>query len=474
MLSKTLVLVIVAVITAGAAASVTTYYVVKAPTSQPAPSSQNNHTSNNSASGNELVISNHWYYFGVNPQNPFKETTYIFIQLSEPLIYNDFIHIYYHHYDLARWWVNKTQAYHSNISVPLDILTNLNGTINIEIMRGEKQLYNGTLKFITQPKIDVQLLNVSYYPVDYKFARVSKVKVEIKTSLPIYVESLSVKMSNATSHKDIDKVIFQDYENMDLWVEHRDNHSFYVTVANLKKGIYNINISVKYPLFPSNGELRYTAHIPYNLSFTCYNVSIASVTPQYDYDDGTTYLIFGLNASADCPLHLILYDKFGKEMGYSRIDKGENGTPIYIGDYFNFNGTYTAMLKDDMGFVMDNLSFTLYSGPLKLLNHTEETYSYSWENTTDLQSFTLTLKNEGNATAYLDSYNYSISYLSNGTIVKSEHSDWISEFIPAGEIDNVSLYPYVYLPNNETYLISVTFWGRNEDVKFSFTYQIRT
>ncbi len=473
MLSKILVLAIIAVITAGAAASVT-YYVVKSPNATPpAPSSQSNHNSNNSASGNELFILNHWYYFGEKPQNPFKKTTYIFLQLSEPLLYNDFIHIYYKHYDLARWWVNRTQAYHTNISVPLNMLTNLNGTLNMEIMRGAKPLYNGMLKFITEPIINVKLLNVSYYPVNYKFASVKNVSVRINTSFPLYVESLSVKMDNATSQKDIDSVIFQDYENMDLWVEHRDNNTLYFTAAYLKKGIYNINISVKSPLFPSGGELHYSTAITYNLNFTYHNVSITNVSVQYA-GDGSTYLVFELDASADCPLTLILYDKSGKDMGYSEINKGDNGTSVYIGEYFNFNGTYTAILKDEMGFVMDNFSFPLYSGPLKLMNHTEETYSYSWENTTDLQSFTLTLKNEGNAQVYLNGYNYTIAYLSNGTIVKSEHNGWISEFIPAGEMDNVSLYPYIDLPNNETYLISVTLWGGNQYVVYSVSYQIRT
>ncbi len=463
MLSKTLVLVIVAVITAGAAASVTTYYVVKAPTSQPAPSSQNNHTSNNSASGNELVISNHWYYFGVNPQNPFKETTYIFIQLSEPLIYNDFIHIYYHHYDLARWWVNKTQAYHSNISVPLNMLTNLNGTLNIEIMRGEKQLYNGTLKFITQPILSASA-GIYYDPLNYTYARAKSIFLELDSKQPIYISSINVTMGNLSGRKN----------NLMLYI---GTNYVDVDVSNkiISAGNFSYFGTIVYPLFPSGKNGTYTFSKTYVFKYSCKNATISNVSISSDDFNKNIIFKFSILNYTNCPISMEIFTNQGlgidMEYKYYKYEGLIYATAPYM---FNFNGSYYAVLLDYFGNTIDRFNFTVKSGPLLVTYHHENMMFYDWENQTEISSITLNLKNMGNTTVFLDKCNLTISYSSNNTIAFTDTKYLISESIDPYDIVNLTIYPYAYLAPNQTYDISYQFWGSNQDVIYSVSYQIRT
>ena len=153
MLSKAMIFVITAMIVGGTVAGVTMFYI-----------------ENSNQPKVRMNVIDYNYFFGPDPENLLRNTTYVYLKLSNKLLYNDFIHIHYGPIDLARWWVNKSQAYRSDISIPLNVLTNLNGSLDIEIMRGNTILYSGKLVFSTNVNVAVRLFRISYCPLNYRFA----------------------------------------------------------------------------------------------------------------------------------------------------------------------------------------------------------------------------------------------------------------------------------------------------------------
>ncbi len=469
MLSKGLMFVIAAVIVGGAAAAgVTTYYFLG---NSSTPEMQNNTASGgNHTSGNRIAITNHGYFFGPDPRNPFRETTYVYLQLSDKLILNDFIRIHYGSQDLARWWVNRSQAYHTEISVPLNVLTNLNGSLDVEIIRGNTTLYSGKVAFSTNVNVAVKLMEISYYPLNYRFADLGNVTVWISSSRDIYVSSLSARIGNATSFEEIKSVVSSEYVHLNL-VERKNNTIIFGPIA-FKKGTYPVNISLKYPLFPSPGYAYVNVTVPYTLNFTCHNVSIAGVDLE-DTGYDQSILTFHFDNATECPVYFTLYDPSGRVMYNYSAGRGDDHVNVYLSITYNFNGNYTAVLTDYFGAVIDTYNFTLYSGPLVLVNHTEDLTYYDWGNTTNLYSFTLQIRNEGNARYTITNCTYTIAYASNGSVAFSGADPWVYEVVGPGEVGNISLYPNVDLMHNQTYTITVEFRGKNTEVVYSVSFQIR-
>ena len=252
----------------------------------------------------------------------------------------------------------------------------------------------------------------------------------------------------------------------------RENNTLIFGPIIFQKGTYSVNISLEYPLFPSPGNAYVNVTVPYTLNFTCHNVSITGVKLEDTYND-QSILRFYFDNATECPVHFLLYDPSGRVMYNYSMDRGDTYVNVYIPSAYNFNGSYTAVLKDYFGTVIDTYNFSLYSGPLALVNHSEDLTYYDWENAINLYSFTLQIRNEGNARNYITNCSYTIAYASNGTVAFSGEDPWVYEVIGPREVGNISLYPNVDLMNNQTYTITVEFRGKNVEVVYWVSFQIR-
>ncbi len=469
MLSKPLIFIIVALVGSGAVASIVTYNVIyNAPAHQNIAHDSNNSGSNNTentSNSNKMKILSYRYFFGPDPDNRLRQTTYVHLELSKNLTYNDFIHIHYYDEDLARWWVDRTQAYHKYISVPLNLLTNLNGTLQIEIMRNNKTLYKGSLTFRTNPKIALEIQKVNFRPVNYKYAFINSVNVFVSINNSVYVQDVDITVgNNNTMETFVNKVIGGN-----------DTIKCDAPYNLFAKGNYSINVTINVPLYPT-GKIKCAKTMLYDLNFHCINSTISNISVESDSD--STFIEMKIN-NAYCEDYIELIASDGTVIyngtDYVSVNGSHNQTYIIsFPKHYNIIGNYTLLLKDYFGKILETHKISVSAGPLLLLNHTEDLTYYDWENETYLSEVKLNIKNIGNATAYITSGNMSIFYYSNNTTVTTSNYDWIYYTIKAGESVNITLLVSAYLNTNQTYRFVFSFFGDNTDVTYSFQYIVKT
>ncbi len=426
---------------------------------------------------NKIKILGCGYFFGANPKNPNQTITYIYLKLSAPVHNGDIIHIYKNesdfYYKLVTWKVNSTQDGKTNITIPLDMLDNLNGSMDIYIKRGNSYLYRGKISFSVHPHLDVSVTNIHVRPVSAKYAYITNVHLLIKSQRPIYICGLNFTVFNMNIYKEVNSVIY-GVKKVNISVSPGK------VVQLVQKGIVPVKITLLYPAYPDNLDKpeKYPVDSECVINFTYPPVVITNFSI-YNSSSYPSYifLLFQLSRFPDYPVHIIVYKLNGTIIGEGYgVGIGKNDT-VFISVPFppnyNFNGTYVAVLEDNYGFALNSLTFTLKSGPLKLISHEEIFNETNDPNKVILRSLVLKLENLGNFNFYITHYEYKISFISNGTVAASGDYTWFYQAIPPREFTNVTLPFYVHLIKGKTYKISLTFEGGNKNVKCTIDYTFK-
>ncbi len=430
------------------------------------------------SNANKLKILGCGYFFGPAPHEPNKNITYVYLNLSAPLFQRDSIHIYKFvgypenmYYNMAVWRVNSTQNGKSNITIPVNMLENLNGTMNIDIKRGKSYLYHGEISFFTKLRLNASVEVVRVRPTSIKYAFITKVCLLIVSEKPVYISGVNVKIFNMTLYKSVLNVIFGSRE-VNISVENAGKN-----VQLVRNGILPIKVTLFYPTYPYDEKPgKYTISGSYTLNFTYSPVTIINYS--VEYGGLYTELYFNLNKAPEYPVHLVVCRSngaiIGKGYGWG---KDENGTVFMNVDLwhdYNFNGTYIGYLIDEYGFVIDVYTFTLKAGPLQLISHTEKYNETDKANRIILRSIILRLKNLGNSMVRITYYRYTITYAVNGTKVVSGDYPWFYGVVSAGKIANLTLPFYVKLFKGNKYSVFIEFHGGNGDVKYTLKYKFIT
>ena len=428
---------------------------------------------------NKIKILECGYFFGAEPKNSNHIITYIYLKSSAPVHDGDIIHIYknesHFYYNLVTWKVNSTQNGKNNITIPLNMLDNLNGTMDNYIKRGYYYLYRGKISFSTHPHLDVSVTDLYVHPVSTKYAYITNVHLLIKSQRPIYISGLNLTVFNTTIYKEVNSVIY-GVKRVNISVGPPGK-----TAQLVQKGTVPLRITLLYPTYPNNLDKpeEYPVDNNYVINFTYPPVTITNFWVYYDSSSYPAYitLCFQLSRFPDYPVHIIVYKLNGTVIGERYgIGLGKNDTvfiPVFLPPNYNFNGTYVAVLEDNYGFTMNSFTFTLKSGTLKLISHKEVFNETNAPNKVLLRSVILKLENLGNFKFYITEYKYNISFALNGTIAASGDYTWFYQAIPARKVTNVTLPFYVYLIKGKTYKISLKFEGGNPNVKYMIEYYFK-
>ena len=428
------------------------------------------------SNSNRIRILDDGYFFGAKTENPNQTITYIYLRLSAPVREGDVVHIYKNEsdfqYNLVTWKVNRTQDGKTNISIPLDMLDNLRGTMDMYIKRGNSYLYRGEISFSTHPKLDVSVTNISVRPVSVKYAYITGVHLLIKSQNPLYIWGLNFTVFNANIFKE-DNSVIHGVKEVNISVKSSGK-----ALQLVQKGTVPVKIALLYPTYPDHmAELEeYNVRTSCMVNFTYTPVTVTNFSVHYDFSS-PTILRFQLSGVPDYPIHIVVYKINGTVIGKGwgiGIDKNNSiSIDVRLPHDYNFNGTYIAVLEDDYGFVEDSFTFTLKSGPLLLISHKEEFNDTNEPNKEVLSSIVLKLKNMGNSEFRITEYEYNISFVSNGTVAAWGDYPWFSQSIPVGEFTNVTLPFHTCLITGADYKISIKFEGGNPNVSCMIEYEFK-
>ena len=420
------------------------------------------------ANANKISILDNGYFFGAAPGNSSRTIVYIYLKFSGPLRQGDVIHIYKNesemHYNMVTWRVNRTQDGKTNITIPVDMLENLNGTMDIYVKRVDAYLYRGEISFSVHPEFDISVKEVQVHPVSIKYAYITRVLLTINSRSSIYIAGLDLTVFNMTYREWVPGVIKGATEiNMTIGTSGK--------VAQLvQNGTLPMKITVLYPTYPYHDikPERYSVDTKCVINFDYSPVTITGISVESSF--WTTVVSLQLSGVPEGNFRAVIYQNgtvVGEGRNFGRDNNNTVFTDVYLPPGFNFNGTYLAVLEDDYGFTLDSFAFTLRSGPLRLISHEEE-LNETGPSTVLLRAIHLRLENMGNFEIYMMHYAYTISFASNGTVVASDDHLGLYQEIPPGEAENVTISftrTNVSLIKGNTYKVSLVFVGGNVDVK---------